>query len=163
MFSHLSKLSHRNVRFCARAEIEHVIATIFQPGGRSEISARAEIHHVILPLMVNKFKLTVVHVTHPNPIVQICACAWSYRWTNICGKSRLGRGPPGCRGSWAAGLLLAKPLLYNTIRPVFYEMPFFSFSRYDLKRLYRVSNLYSIEYNANSVKNKKTLRLRTSV
>ena len=34
---------------CARAEIEHVIATIFQPGGRSEISARAEIHHVIGP------------------------------------------------------------------------------------------------------------------
>ena len=33
--------------FCARAEIEHVIATIFQPGGRSEISARAETHHVI--------------------------------------------------------------------------------------------------------------------
>ena len=31
--------------FCARAEIEHVIATIFQPGGRSEISVRAEIHH----------------------------------------------------------------------------------------------------------------------
>ena len=36
--------------FCARAEIEHVIATIFQPGGRSEISARAEIHHIISPL-----------------------------------------------------------------------------------------------------------------
>ena len=37
--------------FCARAEIEHVIATIFQPGGRSEISARAETHHVIRPLV----------------------------------------------------------------------------------------------------------------
>ena len=37
---------------CARAEIifKHVIATIFQPGERSEISARAEIHHVIRPL-----------------------------------------------------------------------------------------------------------------
>ena len=44
VFLHLSKLA-----FCARAEIEHVIATIFQPGGRSEISARAEIHHVIRP------------------------------------------------------------------------------------------------------------------
>ena len=33
--------------FCARAEIEHVIATIFRPCGRSEISARAESHHVI--------------------------------------------------------------------------------------------------------------------
>ena len=35
--------------FCARAEIEHVITTIFQPGGRSEISARAETHYVIRP------------------------------------------------------------------------------------------------------------------
>ena len=29
---------------------EHVITTIFQPGGRSKISARAETHHVIGPL-----------------------------------------------------------------------------------------------------------------
>ena len=33
----------------ARAEIVHVITTIFQPGGRSEISARAKIHHAIRP------------------------------------------------------------------------------------------------------------------
>ena len=33
--------------FCTRAEIEHVIATIFQPCGRGEISARAETHFVI--------------------------------------------------------------------------------------------------------------------
>ena len=46
--------------------------------------------------MVNKFKLTVVHVTYPNPM-QICACAWSYP---------LDKKPPG---RWAAGLLLAKP------------------------------------------------------
>ena len=39
----------RKLAFCARAENDHVIATIFQPGGRSEISARAEIHHVIRP------------------------------------------------------------------------------------------------------------------
>ena len=51
MFSHLSKLE-----FCARAEIEHVIATIFQLGGPSEISARAEIHHVIRPLVWFKNK-----------------------------------------------------------------------------------------------------------
>ena len=38
VFSHLSKLA-----FCVRAEIEHVIATIFQPSGRSEISARAHV------------------------------------------------------------------------------------------------------------------------
>ena len=30
--------------FYARAEVEHVFATIFQPGGWSEISARAETH-----------------------------------------------------------------------------------------------------------------------
>ena len=28
----------RKLGFCARAEIEHVIATIFEPNGRSEIS-----------------------------------------------------------------------------------------------------------------------------
>ena len=43
-------------------------------------------------LVVTKFKLTVVHVTHPNPML-ICACAWIYRWTKNCGKSGLGRGP----------------------------------------------------------------------
>ena len=78
--------------------------------------------------MLNEFKLTVVHVAQPkNPKpMQICACAWSYHWTKNCGKSGLGRGPPGRRGPWAAGrrafgplgrggpwaagLLLAKPL-----------------------------------------------------
>ena len=51
-------------------------------------------------------KLTVVHV------VQICVCAWIYRWTKNCGKSGLGRravGPLDRGGPWAAGLLLAKP------------------------------------------------------
>lgn len=47
VFSHLSKLPDGNLRFAARAEIEHVIRTIFQPGGRSEILGRAETHHVI--------------------------------------------------------------------------------------------------------------------
>ena len=36
--------------YCARAEIQHVMARKFQPGERSEISARAEIRHVIDPL-----------------------------------------------------------------------------------------------------------------
>ena len=36
--------------------------------------------------MVNEFKLTVVHVAHPNPM-QICACG-----QKKCGKSGLGRG-----------------------------------------------------------------------
>ena len=50
MFLHLSKLSHGNLRFAPGLKLSTVIATIFQPGGRSEISARAEIHHVIRPL-----------------------------------------------------------------------------------------------------------------
>ena len=85
--------------------------------------------------MVNEFKLTVVHFAHPNPI-QICACAWIYRWTIklwkvrtgppgllAAGPSRaVGRGPLGPRAAgplgrrgpwaashWAAGLLLGKP------------------------------------------------------
>ena len=86
--------------------------------------------------MVNEFKLTVVHFARPNPM-QICACAWIYRWTKKLWKIRTGQdwaaGPPGRRavagrgsraagpsgrrtagpsraaGRWAAGLRLAKP------------------------------------------------------
>ena len=64
--------------------------------------------------MVNEFKLTVVHFAHPNPM-QICACAWIYRWTKKLWKIRT--GPPGCRasgtrgrrGPWAAGPLGREP------------------------------------------------------
>ena len=69
--------------------------------------------------MVNEFKLTVVHFARPNPM-QICACAWIYRWTKKLWKIRTGQdwvtgppglraagrwafGPPGRRGPWAAG------------------------------------------------------------
>ena len=41
----------------------------------------------------------------PKP-VQICACAWIYRWTKKLWK--LWTGPPGLRAA-GAGLLLAKP------------------------------------------------------
>ena len=46
--------------------------------------------------MVNEFKLTVVHVAQPNnpKPMQICACAWSYRWTKTVENQ-----------DWAAGLL----------------------------------------------------------
>ena len=80
--------------------------------------------------MVNKFKLTVVHFARPNPM-QICACAWIYRWTKRLWKIRTGppgrraAGPRGRRGPWAAdrwaaGLLLAKPvnILLNTTKIV---------------------------------------------
>ena len=43
--------------------------------------------------MVNEFKLTVVHFARPNPI-QICACAWIYRWTKKTVENQ----------DWAAGL-----------------------------------------------------------
>ena len=52
--------------------------------------------------MVNEFKLTVVHVARPN-LMQICACAWIYRWTKNCGKSGLGRWAEAGRGLRAAG------------------------------------------------------------
>ena len=41
-----------NFKHCVRAEIRHVIATKFQPGGQSKISARAESHHEIGPLVI---------------------------------------------------------------------------------------------------------------
>ena len=44
--------------------------------------------------MVNEFKLTVVHFARPNPM-QICACAWIYRWTEKPWKMR--SGLPGLR------------------------------------------------------------------
>ena len=37
-------------------EIEHVIATIFQPGGWSEISAQAETYYIIRPLICRNAK-----------------------------------------------------------------------------------------------------------
>ena len=67
-------------------------------------------------IMVNKFKLVVVHFAQPN-LMQTCTCAWIYRWTKNCGKSGLGRraiagrwamvghwafGPPGRGGPWRA-------------------------------------------------------------
>ena len=58
--------------------------------------------------MVNEFKLTVVHFARPNSM-QICACAWSYRWTKKLWKTGLGHraaGPPlaaGPSGRRAAG------------------------------------------------------------
>ena len=85
---------------------------------------------MIIKIMVNEFKLTSVHFAHPNPM-QICACAWIYRWTKKLWKIRT--GPPGLQaagplGLWAAGrrpwaagpsgrqaigLLLAKPIFLH--------------------------------------------------
>jgi len=42
--------------------------------------------------MENEFKLTVVHFTRPNPM-QICACAWIYRWTKKNWKTRTSESP----------------------------------------------------------------------
>ena len=50
--------------------------------------------------MVNEFKLTVVHFARPNPM-QICACAWIYRWTKELWKIRT--GPPGSRADGPPG------------------------------------------------------------
>ena len=59
--------------------------------------------------MANEFKLTIVHFARPNPM-EICACAWIYRWTKKLWKIRTGQdwaglgyraaGPPG-RGAVA--------------------------------------------------------------
>ena len=60
-------------------------------------------------IMVNEFKLAVVHFACPNPM-QTCACAWINRWTKNYGKSGLGHraaGPPGHSGPRAAGPLWA--------------------------------------------------------
>ena len=46
--------------------------------------------------MVNEFNLTVVHFARPKPM-QICACAWIYRWTKKTVEIRT--GPPGLRAA----------------------------------------------------------------
>jgi len=83
-----------------------------------------------------RIKLSALRFARPNPM-QICACAWIYRWTKNLDteppglRAVSGRGPPdrggpraagrgpmglraagplGRRGPWAAGLLLAKPI-----------------------------------------------------
>ena len=83
--------------------------------------------------MINKFKLTVVHVAHPNPMATRCRSvhvhgvtagqktvenrgwaagpsgrrAVAERGPRAAGP--LGRGGPWAAGRWAVGLLLAKP------------------------------------------------------
>ena len=53
--------------------------------------------------MVNEFKLTVVHFARPNPM-QICGCAWIYRWTKETVENQdWATGPRGRRGPRAAG------------------------------------------------------------
>ena len=47
--------------------------------------------------MVTELKVTVLNFAHPNQM-QICACAWIYRWTKKLWKI----GPLGRRGPWAA-------------------------------------------------------------
>ena len=69
--------------------------------------------------MVNEFKLTVVHFARPNPM-QICACAWIYRWTKKLWKIRTGQdwtglghraaGPSRAVGRGPLGLRAAGPL-----------------------------------------------------
>ena len=69
--------------------------------------------------MVNELKLAVVHFTHQNPM-QICACAWIYRWTKNYGKSGLGHrasSPPG-RGQAGRGPVFSKTRKVNPAQVV---------------------------------------------
>ena len=47
VFLHLSKFSRGNLRFAPGLKLSMSVATIFQPGGRSETSARAGTRRVI--------------------------------------------------------------------------------------------------------------------
>ena len=67
--------------------------------------------------MVNEFKLTVVHFARPNPM-QICACAWIYRWTEKTVENEewatvspglRTAGPPGRRAVEGRGPRAAGP------------------------------------------------------
>ena len=126
--------------------------------------------------MVNEFKLTVVHFARPNPM-QICACAWIYRWTEkpwkmrrglpglrAAGPSRAvaGRGPraAGPSGRRAAGLLLAKPInkcleiKFNLSTVAFHEIPVTTSKQtidlYEFHQMVRVNRFRSF-YTANKI------------
>ena len=59
--------------------------------------------------MVNEFKLTVVHFARPNQM-QICACAWIYRWTKETVENQgWGTGPTGRRAAGRPGFRAARP------------------------------------------------------
>ena len=62
--------------------------------------------------MVNEFKLTVFHFAHPNPM-QICACAWIYRWTKKLWKIRT--GPPGFRAAGPSRAVGRGPAFSKTL------------------------------------------------
>ena len=71
--------------------------------------------------MVNELILAVVHFVHQNPM-QICACAWIYRWTKNYGKSALGRQAVvgrGLRAGGPSGLRAAGPSRALGRGPVF--------------------------------------------
>ena len=69
----------------------------FSPNNKQQKKGSKRIQMIIK--MVNEFKLTIIHVAHPNPM-QICACE-GFTAGQKTGKSGLGHGP--------LGLLLAKP------------------------------------------------------
>ena len=82
------------------------------------IHGYTRVYNGILGYAMGILRYTMVY----NPM-QICACAWSYRWTKKLWKIRAfgpaGRRAAGLwravgRGSRAAGLLLAKPE-YHTL------------------------------------------------
>ena len=73
----------------------------------------------------NDFKMVNVHFARPNPM-QICACAWIYRWTKKLSKTRTepqgirAAGPPG-RGA-VAGCGPRACFKQNSLPPLFYSV-----------------------------------------
>ena len=70
--------------------------------------------------MVNEFKLIVVHFARSNPM-QICACAWIYRWTKKLWKIRTGLPGRRATGPWRAvgrGTAFSKTLFNQVIYPL---------------------------------------------
>ena len=70
-----------------RTEIRHVIATKFQPGGRSEISARAEIRHKSAPescLYLHCILYVVLWLSFMGFIFHLCTTNQFYREGRGC-------------------------------------------------------------------------------
>ena len=73
-----------------------IISILFDPFFPCMLLSEKRCHALFILCL---FVCLLVHFACPN-LMQICACAWIYRWTKKLWKIRT--GPPGL---WAAGLL----------------------------------------------------------
>jgi len=93
------------MEFCKQTHKQRM-TTFFKEKNKPKEGMEKGYNIKMITKMESEFKLTVPHFTRPNPM-QICACAWIYRWTKNQknGKQQLGHRASGRRTSrwWPLG------------------------------------------------------------